>query len=294
MKNSYLSEFCHEFGYSDSDSSALISAYELIEDDADASACFDSAFNAYSNDVNCDYGMILDCSRLAAEAAGIHKYTSDLLMFISLSRTLRRRYEEKGIPPEIFRDSLLDLKYKLTECKLVKGICGTFVGDWFPGFYRMTRFGLGRLQFETLGFGRSYSSRGLRLTPDSKVINVHIPRTGTPLDKAGCDEAYVRAAEFFAEQVSPIAFVCNSWLLFPANNRMLSPSSNIRRFASEYDIIESGLFNDNGTAWRLFDTEEPDPDKLPADSSLRRAYIGYFKKGGIMGWGFGIRPEKPL
>lgn len=70
---------------------------------------------------------------------------------------------------------------------------------------------------------------------------------------------------------------------------MLPPNSNIRRFMSEYEIVESGMYADNAQAWRLFDTEETDPDKLPADSSLRRTYIQYFKSGGVMGWGFGVR-----
>lgn len=118
---------------------------------------------------------------------------------------------------------------------------------------------------------------------------MHIPRTGTPLGKADCDDAYARAGEFFRDAVSPPVFMCHSWLLFPEHSRMLPPNSNIRRFMSEYEIVESGMYADNAQAWRLFDTEETDPDKLPADSSLRRTYIQYFKSGGVMGWGFGVR-----
>ena len=69
---------------------------------------------------------------------------------------------------------------------------------------------------------------------------------------------------------------------------MLSPTSNIYRFMSEYEILESGV-NSGYDLWRLFDTDEKDPEKLPTDTSLRRAYVAYLKNGGKSGWGFGVK-----
>ena len=53
------------------------------------------------------------------------------------------------------------------------------------------------------------------LTPSTKVINVHIPRTLTPLDKESREDSYRRAAEFFKGELggAPTVFVCHSWLL---------------------------------------------------------------------------------
>ena len=285
----YTETFLRRYACPEEDIAALLGAYDKIAGSKTAAAHFSRAAERYAADENGAWDEALRCGRQAGAAAGVHPYTADLLTVIRLSAILRARYAARGIPESIFYDSMADVKYKLEECRLVKGIVGTFVGNWYAGFFNLTRFGLGRLQFEALPFGRDYTGRGGRLTPESKAINVHIPRTGTPLSKAACDDAYARAGEFFRDAVSPPVFMCRSWLLFPEHSRMLPQQSNIRRFISEYEIVESGLYGDNREAWRLFDTEETDPDRLPADSSLRRAYIRYFKNGGVMGWGFGVR-----
>jgi len=57
---------------------------------------------------------------------------------------------------------------------------------------------------------------------------------------------------------------------------------------SEYDIIDWG-FNEGQDLWRLFDTHEMNPDRLPSNGSLRRAYIEHLKRGGRVGWGFGVK-----
>ena len=68
-----------------------------------------------------------------------------------------------------------------------------------------------------------------------------------------------------------------------------STSTNTYRFLSEYDVIDWGE-NQGQDLWRLFDTDETDPDKLPANGSLRRCYIAHLKNGGSVGWGYGVRP----
>ena len=173
--------------------------------------------------------------------------------------------------------------------KAVKGVVGSFVAPWFDGFFNMTRFALGRLQFEIVNFGHHYEKDGVVLTPESRVINVHIPRTGTPLDVAACDDAFARAKVFFAAQTGDVcAFVCHSWLLFPTHEQMLSHTSNTYRFMKRFDIFAAGTSKEREDLWRLFDTDEKRWDKLPADTSLRRAYVEWLKDGGAVGWGHGV------
>jgi hypothetical protein len=57
---------------------------------------------------------------------------------------------------------------------------------------------------------------------------------------------------------------------------------------SEYDIVKSD-FNKGEDLWRLFDTDEKHPDRLPTNGSFRRAYVEHLKKGGRVGWGLGIK-----
>lgn len=290
MRN-YLSDFFIEFEYEKADAEYLLNAYEKISADEKAGRLFDEIMSAYKANISMDYqAELFKRTRGISEITGIHDYTVELLAFICMTKHLKNTYSEKGLDLQIYRDSVLDLKWKLEECKIVKGIRGSFVSPWFCGFFDLTRFALGRLQFEIITTWQDYEKNGVKLEADkSKVINVHIPRTGTPLDKESCDKAYAQAREFFKEQVGEnCPFVCFSWLLYPENKDILPKHTNTYRFMSEYDIIGSET-NYGEDLWRLFDTEEKNPDRLPTDTSMRRCYVEHLKKGGRVGNGFGVR-----
>lgn len=287
----YLIGFFKEFEYEYEDARYLLRAYDTITAGVTAFGLFGEALSAYEADITMDHqAELFSRTRKISELTGVHDYTVELLVFICMTRHLKSVYSEKGIDMRVYRNSVLDLKWKLEECKAVKGICGSFVSPWFCGFFDLTRFALGRLQFEVVTMWQDYEKNGVRLEKDkSKVINVHIPRTGTPLDKESCDKAYAQAREFFRAQAGEgCAFVCDSWLLYPENKNILPPHSNTYRFMSEYDIIGWEV-NNGEDLWRLFDTEEKNPDRLPADSSMRRCYIDHLKSGGRVGCGFGVR-----
>ena len=281
----YLVDFLDRFGYDAADVAVLLAAYDRLASDAR----WDEALGLYEADVGCDQSRVIALADEAAVAVGVHEYTAELLIFLCMSRRLKREYEVRGWADDIFTGSMLDLKYKLEECKLVKGIVGSFVASWFRGFFDLSRVALGRLQFEVIKFGHTYEKDGVLLTPESPVINVHIPRTGTPMGPVDCDEAFAWARAFFADEVGdPCAFVCQSWLLYPAHEEMLSHESNVYRFMKRFDLICSGDSRNMGDLWRLFDTDEKRWDKLPTDSSLRRAYVERLKAGGRVGWGHGV------
>lgn len=287
----YLLRFFEEFEYEKADAAMLLSAYGTIVCDGEAARLLGEILSLYEANYKIDFEkeVLNTRAKAIAEETGLHTYTVDLLVFICMSRRLRALYRERELSEEIYRDSMLDLKWKLEECKMVKGVCGSFVASWFGGFFDLTRFALGRLQFELIPFGHKYHNGDVILTPESTVMGVHIPRTGTPLDGESCVRSYAMAQDFFRNEVGDVGiFVCHSWLLYPENKNLLSPMSNIYRFISEYDIIESGV-NSGYDLWRLFDTDERDPDKLPQDSSLRRSYVAHLKNGGKPGWGFGVK-----
>lgn len=288
----YLINFFDEFKYAEDDAAKLLAAYDTINANDDAAKLFANAISEYDKEEGWDFqNAIIGGAKRAAEFCGVHTYTAELLVFICLSKRLKARYIEKGIDLQIYHDSMLDLKWKLWECKAVKGICGSFVSPWFVGFFDLTRFALGRLQFEVVTLWFDYEGNGIKFEKDkSHVINVHIPRTCTPIDKASCDESYAQARRFFNERCGgeDYPFVCYSWMLYPANKDILAPESNTYRFLDEYVIIQS---NDNNgeDLWRLFDTDEKDPDKLPTDTSMRRRYAQHLKNGGKVGEGLGVR-----
>lgn len=288
MRN-YLVDFFKDFEYDTTDAACLLAAYDRITADKKAAGFWDRAGLLYEENIACDYKEIINFADEAARLVSLHEYTAELLIFLCMSRRLKAEYEARGIDGEIFHGSMLDLRYKLEECKAVKGIVGSFVASWFVGFFNLTRVALGRLQFEMVNFNHSYEKDGIVLTPESRVINVHIPRTLTPLTPSACDEAFGRAKTFFAKETGEVcAFVCSSWLLYPEHEQMLSHESNVYKFMKRFDMIRSGTSKDRGDLWRLFDTDEKRWDRLPADTSLRRTYVEHLKKGGQVGWGHGV------
>ncbi|MBQ7344039.1 MAG: DUF5596 domain-containing protein [Clostridia bacterium] len=284
----YLEDFMQECDYNKDDIYELLSAYDKLH-----FSCSDelsALVSEYDAGYNIDYESALEGMKELSRLAGIHEYTGALLLFLCYTGRLREYYKEAGISDEIFLVSVLDLKYKLDECKCVYGIKGSFVAKWFSGFFNLTRFALGRLQFEIVDFGGEYEKGGVKLTPDTKVINVHIPRTGTRLDRESTLESYRLAKDFFAPKFAEtIAFVCSSWLLFPRHRQMLKPDSNLLAFMNDYDLVALGEYENYNEVWRLFDTNyDGDVSHLPADSSLRRAYIDLVSRGEKTGWGKGV------
>lgn len=286
---SYLEKFFLEFGYEPEDAAVLLSAYDRIAADEEAGSLWNEAVALYDGDILCDYARIIDLADRAADRLALNPYMLELLIFICLTRHAEAVYQERGIDAEIFHNSMLDLRYKLEECKAIYGVVGSFVASWFAGFFRLTRFALGRLQFEIVNFDDNYDKDGKHLTPESKVINIHIPRTGTPMDPESCDDAFRRAKAFFGSQVGdPAPFVCGSWLLFPEHKTMLSEKSNTYKFLMRFDILKTYYYKDGSNLWRLFETKEVHPGRLPTDTSFRRRYVEHLKKGGRLGGGYGV------
>ena len=285
----YLQKFFDEYKYEKDDKEHLLDAYDIIMSTPEAKDAFEAALALYNSDYCCDHSEIIRLADRAADTTGVNEYTAQLLVYQCITRRLLELYTERNISKDIYDKTVLDLRYKLEECKLVYGIRGSFVADWFAGFYRLTRFAIGRLQYEVIDFGANYEKSGFVLTPDTKVLNVHIPRSLEPLTPEACRESYAMAKKFFADKVgNPCPIVCSSWLLYPMHEQILPKHTNTYKFFKSFDIFSSKTDRGRSDLWRIFDTMEKRIDKLPADSSLRRAYIEHLKNGGKTGSGRGV------
>lgn len=290
---SYLNHFLTEFEYPKEDVETLQSAYLLIDGESVSRETLLGLFGTYRENINCDYtDIVTKCDDIAVRI-GLDPYTVYLLTFICLSKQLKENYRLRGIDEDIWKNGMYDLKYKLLECKKAKGICGIFVPAWYKGFFNMTRFALGRLQFEIKPFGHTYEKNGKSLTEDSPVINIHIPQTGTSFDKGSRLDAYQKARAFFADEFAdkPMAFFCHSWMLYEGNRDILKEGSNILSFMDDFDIFKTETVAKGRCpfAWLIFGTEYAgDPDALPESSSLQRAYKDRLKNGGDLGRGYGV------
>ncbi len=285
----YLTALFTAQGYLPADAEYLLSVYDRIYASSAAAAIFDGALALYDADENCNYDEIIRAADDVAALLAVHPYTTELLVFLCMTRRLRARYAERGLDEGIFYNTVLDLRYKLDECKLVYGTVGSFVAPWFVGFFNLTRFALGRLQFELVPFGSHYERDGHLLTPDSRAINIHIPRSGEPLTPEACRAAYTLAKAHFASAVTdPAPFVCNSWLLAPFHEHILPHGTNTYKFFASFEILESTPDKEGKNLWRLFDTMERNPARLPVDTTLRRAYVAHLTAGGSMSTARGL------
>lgn len=291
----FVKDFFAEFAYPAEAEEQLLRDLDAIYGCEETKNAFEGLLSRYEAAMDCDIKQLITEMQEISAKAGIHEYAGALLLIVCLSKTLQRYHAEAGFDRGVWHDIMEDLKWKLFECREVYGIWGTFVPWWFP--LHMTRkiFACGRLQFERVRFGRTYEKNGVVLTPETPVLSVHIPRTMTRLDPESVADAYEKAAAFFRkhfpeEYSDTVVFVCHSWLLFPRNLEVLSEKANLRQFIEGFEILEDYLAEDYHEVWRLFDKNyEGDPDALPCDTSLRRAYVNWMKNGEKIGGGYGIR-----
>ena len=226
-----------------------------------------------------------------AETMNTHSYTMSMMMLLWCGDELLDRYKEEEISEKIYWDSMFDLNCKLMECHQVYGIWGTFVRTWYPGFYQMTRFALGRLQYEYADFKLDkFEVAGNILKKGDKIINMHIPSSGS-FSKNKRMDSYKRAFEFYKDDFGgkPIPMVCHSWLLYPEHREFLPEHLNIRSFMEDFTYIEGETEDKFENDWRVFGKDcSKAPNELPQETSLQKAYAEHLIAGGKTGSGYGM------
>ena len=283
----YLTEFCERYDYPDEAKKLLTNSYDVL--------CKNEHFmnvlkEFYENEELTESDVASRLELIRSET-GINKYTVSLLFYILLSKQLKIIYDNLGIDEVIFYTSMDDLRCKLFECHEVFGIWGSFVPGWLYGFFRLKRFGIGRLQFELSEYGgKDICVSGKLVQKGQRVINCHIPSSGKPFDKPARAEAYKKAYEFFKKEVGEEAvFMCCSWLMYPKNKIILKEGSNILSFMDDFTIVSSDISESGEDLWRIFGKiYDGKVETLPEDTSLQRAYKDWLKKGNKSGVGVGV------
>lgn len=220
-----------------------------------------------------------------------HRYTLDLLVLLCCWDILKVRYEEQKLPAALYDDALVDMRCKLLECRDVFGVHGIFVGFWYNRFFDMTRFALGRLQFEleTYPYEEEYEENGVCVKKGDTVINIHIPSCG-PLTDEAVDESLKRAAKFYKKQFPNgyVVFVMDSWLL-DSDLANLLPEGNIKNFVRRFTIVHTTKREKFMDGWRVFGNEwEKEAEYLPRRTKLQKVIADYLLQGGRLGEGYGV------
>ena len=287
-----IEEYFLSFGYEESDRAFLsCDAEKLLSVPENAEVLSDFARKYIAGEI--DFAAFHNAATEAAERAGVHKYTAMLIFCAAITPYALPYYEAVGLGRQEWFDSMIDLKWKLGECKRVYGIVGVFAADWFGGFFTARRVALGRLQFNMLSSPVDYKSERFNIKEGDPVVAIHIPGdTRVPFSKEERERSYERARKFFAKNFKDgrVVFHCGSWLINPLFNELLPEGSNIRAFTNEFEIysVREGAENN---IWRLFYTKSynGDPKTLPEESSLMRIYKKHLMSGGTMDVGSGFR-----
>ncbi|MHB1154805.1 MAG: acyltransferase domain-containing protein [Eubacteriales bacterium] len=271
-----------------------------ITADSEYNELFRSAVEKYQADDSMEIDAIVQDLNAIAERFKENQYTIHFLFLLANTHWLHERYLQAGISDEIYYCSMDDLRCKLSECIECKGVPGTFVVTWFGRFFRVSRFGLGRFQFETIKLeckGGFTSSCGFHIEDGTTVLNIHIPSSGIPLTDEVRFDSYRRAREFYRNvkntaaffRDGPTVFHCSSWLLYDKQREFLPVESNILKFLNDFELISSGDSDNFGNAWRVFGHWASLPAEMwPKDTKLRAAYANRILSGGKTGSGRGV------
>lgn len=261
-----------------------------VAEQLDGSALLDEIWvRITSDDYKLRYGAMGLMKARAAEF-GCEPYRLSLAATLLLTRNMKAVYEKEGYAEQIYWDSLQDIAIWAKCCKADTGRWGMKQFGWLANTLRGRLWRLGRMQFELIHFeeGR-YEKDGVVINSGDTVINTHIPE-GEPLTPEKRTDAFDRAVKFFGSNV----FMCESWMLWPAHYEMLKPTSNIISFMDDFDIFHSFEQPGVNDLWRIFGYRaDYRPEKLPAGSSMQRAYIERLRQnGGLTGGGYGIHIHK--
>lgn len=220
--------------------------------------------------------------------------------------TVWDRYKKKGIPEEIFFDTMTDIKIWIDDHRARTDEDGVFELHWLMHHMNLSIFKIGRLQYQKCiwYFKPAKTKDGTEFKFGEKVINMHIPR-GEKLDYDACKASLPMAKEFFAKYFPEFPnnkYMCYSWLLFPGNKEFMPENSNILKFQSLYEVVSSKEEPQPAYLWLYgLKTKNADLmknkketgsygliDQLPQKSSLQRSTAEYIKNGGTFGEGLGV------
>ena len=289
-----LENFLEEFKYTEEERCGVLDIYKRFELKKDAETLFDTYYIPYRDEQKIDFKDFTDKFNTIAALAEINPIELALpasMLLMTHSRTL---YTKMGVSYGIWYDSMMDLKWKMYECRTVNHIFGHRSLNWNAKWLSAERFTLNRLQFEKIEYyNDDYSSENFNVKKGDPVINIHIPSDVTKkFDRENCEISYELARNFFKNDLPgrPILH-CSSWLLYPAHSRILPESSNIRRFAEDFEINPSTVKESKNNLWRIFGTDEiyEDVNKYPEETGLQRCYKKFMLEGGVPGVAQGFK-----
>ena len=289
IDKNYLLQYCKENNYPEEACATLLEMLETLSANEKAVSVFRQQELLYRRDLTTDFSGMIQRITLLAQELGVDEYILHQLFLISLTPALHEKHQKAGLPEELYQKIQWDIYRKLMECHEVHGVWGTVCATWNARAFQLTRFQLGRLQFEPIYVCASYDDGEYSVKEGELVINIHIP-SGIPLTREACRDSLMQAYEWFSPLFDDghVVLFCNSWLLSPEHREILPPESNIIGFMDLFRIIPNEATVETNL-WRIFGQPDcSDFAALPRKTSLQRIYADTLISGKIPHTGKGF------
>ena len=213
---------------------------------------------------------------------------AELAVMLAAASHTRERYRAMKISDQIYLDTMGCFARFLEETKRNRGEWKFDRGFWTWRQTSCLLFRLGALEFE---YTHCFWDGIWEVSRGDRIISVHIP-SDAKLTKENLGHTYDEMKEFYGRKGSdicyagnPKAVVCHTWLLSPTLLKFLGEDSNIRRFAADYEILETDTDNGGCLEW-LFEGKT-DLNTLPEHTGLQKEVKQYLLQGGVIGQGLG-------
>ncbi len=216
----------------------------------------------------------------------------------------RRLYAEKGLPRQVFTDTMRDITVWVRDAAWAYRVTGLCNVPWIAHVLFLEIIWVGRLEFEfsKTNFAAARlpleARRSVPIADKTPILNVHIPASGKLLPQA-VEDSFSMAEQFFAKhfpQYEYAGFVCDSWLLDQNNRSFMQADSNILRFADAFDCVMQTGRKNRELLRRLWGVQHISRKKLralPEETGLQHAAKAYLLAGrrSFNGYGFRLRRE---
>ncbi len=228
-------------------------------------------------------------------AVGVEGRCFWVYVYLAALPFIRRWHQERAIPDPVSWATLADLGRHIARYRRRRGLTGLgrdSIG-WLSLHFSGGIYALGRLQFNLYrirtgpggprfwyGEGDPRASEpGFR--PGDAVLGMHIPESGA-LSPEACEDSLSRARTFFPRYFPEHGFrvvICTSWLLDDQLGAYLSPTSNIVRFQSRFEVVPGAFERDDDIFWFVFHQPPDAIDRLHPRSTLERAIVAHVRSG---------------
>lgn len=192
---------------------------------------------------------------------------------LEIARNVSEEYKKRGIPAEIFVDTMKFCTRFLNEYHKTYGTYRFVWGWWFPRQLSMREFRIGALEYEYC----------------DDHMDIHIP-SDADLSRASVLDSLTKYREFcrkYYPKWGGLALCCGSWLLSPALHKLLDENSNILQFQNMFDVTETDEESMGVLDW-VFPGNKNVSEQLPEKTSLQRNMKQYLLSGGKIGWSKGV------